>query len=63
MLGDAPSCENLEVTGPVIVTELSFELGANAEMAATRSGVETREEGRGDGGDGRRGGFRRDRAG
>jgi hypothetical protein len=40
MLGDAPSCENLAVTGPVSVTELSFESGANVEMAVTRYGVE-----------------------
>ena len=44
MLGDAPSCENLAVTGPVSVTQLSFESGANAEMAVTRSGVEKKGE-------------------
>jgi hypothetical protein len=44
MLGDAPSCENLGVTCPVSVPELSFESGANAEMAVTRSGVERKGE-------------------
>jgi hypothetical protein len=44
MLGDAPSCENLRVTGPISVTELSFESGANAETAVTRSGVERKGE-------------------